>query len=118
MRRVNNFLFFLRLNLLLISLLRMLSSSRLPACATHVVLIVCCPLVEFPVQSIPAAHQLCLALTPAPLFSVKVREIKRISDEEAARYQPLPYRLTDRYLLMSLLGRGGFSEVYKVRAGA
>ena len=47
--------------------------------------------------------------------NLHVREIKRISDEEAARYHPLPHRLTDRYLLMSLLGRGGFSEVYKVR---
>ena len=40
--------------------------------------------------------------------------MKRINDEDTARYRVLPFRLTDRYILMSLLGRGGFSEVYKV----
>eukprot|EP00053_Salpingoeca_punica_P017244 m.165477 g.165477 ORF g.165477 m.165477 type:complete len:573 (+) comp17159_c1_seq1:1413-3131(+) len=41
------------------------------------------------------------------------REARRIMDEEQARYKDLPYKLKERYLLLSLLGKGGFSEVYK-----
>lgn len=37
-----------------------------------------------------------------------------MSEEERAKYNQFPSKLTDRYLLMSLLGRGGFSEVYLV----
>lgn len=33
------------------------------------------------------------------------------------RYRVFPHRLSERYLLTCLLGRGGFSEVYKVRLG-
>lgn len=44
--------------------------------------------------------------------------MKRIADEDSAKYKDLPHRLTDRYLLLSLLGKGGFSEVYKVRRSA
>ncbi|OSX78177.1 hypothetical protein BU14_0118s0028 [Porphyra umbilicalis] len=41
-----------------------------------------------------------------------IRELKRQRDEAASRFHD--YRtLNDRYVLMSLLGRGGFSEVYK-----
>lgn len=41
-----------------------------------------------------------------------IRELKRQRDESASRFHD--YRtLNGRYVLMSLLGRGGFSEVYK-----
>ncbi|EGD72998.1 TLK protein kinase [Salpingoeca rosetta] len=45
--------------------------------------------------------------------NLHVREMKRIADEDSARFRGLPYRLHERYVLMSLLGKGGFSEVYK-----
>lgn len=45
--------------------------------------------------------------------SLHVREIKRITDEENATYHVFPHRLNDRYILVALLGKGGFSEVYK-----
>lgn len=40
--------------------------------------------------------------------------MKRIRDEDRSIYRD--YRvLNDRYLLLELIGKGGFSEVYKVR---
>lgn len=42
------------------------------------------------------------------------RELKRAKDEEASRFSGFPV-LHNRYLLLNMLGRGGFSEVYKVR---
>jgi hypothetical protein len=48
------------------------------------------------------------------LFEKKlhVRELKRVSDEESSRFNNHPI-LHSRYLLLNLLGKGGFSEVYK-----
>eukprot|EP00045_Choanoeca_perplexa_P010934 m.113716 g.113716 ORF g.113716 m.113716 type:complete len:740 (+) comp15451_c0_seq1:155-2374(+) len=45
--------------------------------------------------------------------NLHLREMKRITDEDNAKYKDLPHRLTERYVLCCLLGRGGFSEVYK-----
>ena len=39
--------------------------------------------------------------------------MKRSSDEENSRFNSHPI-LNARYLLLNLLGKGGFSEVYKV----
>jgi tousled-like kinase len=44
--------------------------------------------------------------------SIQIREIKRIRDQERSRFNNMPV-LKDRYLLIKMLGRGGFSEVYK-----
>eukprot|EP01135_Chromosphaera_perkinsii_P011711 Nk52_evm34s2474 gene=Nk52_evmTU34s2474 len=41
-----------------------------------------------------------------------VAELKRIRDEDTSRFNSFP-SLNDRYLLLTLLGKGGFSEVYK-----
>jgi len=41
-----------------------------------------------------------------------IRELKRARDEEASRFNQHPL-LGGRYVLMNMLGRGGFSEVYK-----
>lgn len=41
------------------------------------------------------------------------REAKRVRDEGRSRHANFPI-FNDRYLLISLLGKGGFSEVYKV----
>ena len=41
--------------------------------------------------------------------------MKRIQDEDSSGLRAIPTILNDRYFIISLLGRGGFSEVYKVR---
>ena len=41
-----------------------------------------------------------------------VRELKRVKDEDNSRFNLHPI-LNDRYVLLNLLGKGGFSEVYK-----
>ncbi|KAM7370764.1 hypothetical protein PAMP_010286 [Pampus punctatissimus] len=41
-----------------------------------------------------------------------IRELKRIHNEDNSQFKDHP-TLNDRYLLLHLLGRGGFSEVYK-----
>ena len=41
-----------------------------------------------------------------------LRELKRCRDEEGSRFNQHPL-LGARYVLMNLLGRGGFSEVFK-----
>ncbi|XP_078435657.1 protein kinase superfamily protein [Wolffia australiana] len=41
-----------------------------------------------------------------------IREMKRIRDEDGSRFNSFPI-LHNRYALMNLLGKGGFSEVYK-----
>ncbi|KAJ3165875.1 hypothetical protein HDU88_003750 [Geranomyces variabilis] len=41
-----------------------------------------------------------------------IREMRRIAEEDRSRFSHHPL-LNDRYLLMSLIGKGGFSEVYK-----
>eukprot|EP00127_Corallochytrium_limacisporum_P007438 Clim_evm41s251 gene=Clim_evmTU41s251 len=44
--------------------------------------------------------------------NLHIREIKRIKDEDSSRFSHCPL-LQNRFLLMNLLGKGGFSEVYK-----
>uniref|UniRef100_A0A3Q0KNB4 Protein kinase n=2 Tax=Schistosoma mansoni TaxID=6183 RepID=A0A3Q0KNB4_SCHMA len=44
--------------------------------------------------------------------NLHIREIKRISNEDASRFKDHPL-LNERYLLLNLLGKGGFSEVHK-----
>eukprot|EP01103_Thecamoeba_quadrilineata_P020472 TRINITY_DN879_c0_g1_i2.p1 TRINITY_DN879_c0_g1~~TRINITY_DN879_c0_g1_i2.p1 ORF type:complete len:661 (-),score=170.81 TRINITY_DN879_c0_g1_i2:313-2295(-) len=44
--------------------------------------------------------------------NLQLRELKRLSDEERSRFKNYPL-LENRYLLLCLLGRGGFSEVYQ-----
>ncbi|XP_024524727.1 serine/threonine-protein kinase TOUSLED isoform X2 [Selaginella moellendorffii] len=41
-----------------------------------------------------------------------IRELKRIRDEDGSRFNHFPI-LNKRYALLNLLGKGGFSEVYK-----
>jgi tousled-like kinase len=41
-----------------------------------------------------------------------IREIKRVQDQNRSKYNSFPL-LNKRYLLLHLLGKGGFSEVYK-----
>ena len=40
-------------------------------------------------------------------------EARRIKDEDLSRFKDHPV-LAERYLLMQLIGKGGFSEVFKV----
>lgn len=42
-----------------------------------------------------------------------IREMKRIRDEDGSRFNNFQI-LNHRYALLNLLGKGGFSEVYKV----
>jgi len=44
--------------------------------------------------------------------NLHIRELKRIYNEDHSRFQDHPV-LNDRYLLLSLIGKGGFSEVHK-----
>ncbi|KAJ7992309.1 hypothetical protein DPEC_G00277190 [Dallia pectoralis] len=44
--------------------------------------------------------------------NLHIRELKRIHNEDNSTFKDHP-TLNDRYLLLYLLGRGGFSEVYK-----
>ncbi|KAM4624334.1 serine/threonine-protein kinase tousled-like 2 isoform 2-T2 [Polymixia lowei] len=44
--------------------------------------------------------------------NLHIRELKRIHNEDNSQFKDHP-TLNDRYLLLYLLGRGGFSEVYK-----
>lgn len=44
--------------------------------------------------------------------SLHIRELKRISNEDNSKYNTFQ-TLTDRYILLNLLGKGGFSEVYR-----
>jgi tousled-like kinase len=46
-----------------------------------------------------------------------IREMKRIRDEDGSRFNNFQI-LNHRYALLNLLGKGGFSEVYKVRTSA
>jgi tousled-like kinase len=45
--------------------------------------------------------------------NLHIRELKRIANEDQSRFKEHPV-LCDRYLLLMLLGKGGFSEVHKV----
>ncbi|KAL9823538.1 serine/threonine-protein kinase tousled-like 2 isoform 7-T11 [Geothlypis trichas] len=45
--------------------------------------------------------------------NLHIRELKRIHNEDNSQFKDHP-TLNDRYLLLHLLGRGGFSEVYKL----
>lgn len=44
--------------------------------------------------------------------NLHIRELKRIHNEDSSQFKDHP-TLNDRYLLLHLLGRGGFSEVFK-----
>lgn len=41
------------------------------------------------------------------------KELKRIRDEDESRFKQQPVLKDDRYVLLKLIGKGGFSEVYK-----
>lgn len=45
--------------------------------------------------------------------NLHIRELKRIHNEDQSRFNNHPV-LCDRYLLLVLIGKGGFSEVHKV----
>lgn len=45
--------------------------------------------------------------------NLHIRELKRIHNEDQSRFNSHPV-LNERYLLLMLLGKGGFSEVHKV----
>ena len=46
--------------------------------------------------------------------NLHIREVKRVASEDASRFNSNP-TLSSRYLLLQLVGKGGFSEVFKVR---
>lgn len=46
--------------------------------------------------------------------NLHIRELKRIHNEDQSRFNNHPV-LNERYLLLMLLGKGGFSEVHKVK---
>ena len=46
------------------------------------------------------------------LKSLHMKELKRVQDEDQSRFNDFPVLHDSRYLLLSLLGKGGFSEVY------
>ena len=46
--------------------------------------------------------------------NLHIRELKRIHNEDQSRFNNHPV-LCERYLLLMLIGKGGFSEVHKVR---
>jgi hypothetical protein len=43
-----------------------------------------------------------------------IREYKRIRSEDSSKFNNFPI-LDSRYLLLNLIGKGGFSEVFKVK---
>ena len=46
--------------------------------------------------------------------NLHIREQKRVTAEDSSRFNTHP-TLHSRYLLLHLIGQGGFSEVYKVQ---
>lgn len=44
--------------------------------------------------------------------NLHIRELRRIADENCSKFKGFPV-MDNRYLLMKMIGRGGFSEVYK-----
>lgn len=48
--------------------------------------------------------------------NLHIRELKRIQAEDYSRFKS-HLTLHSRYLLLHLIGRGGFSEVFKVQQG-
>jgi len=55
--------------------------------------------------------------SPNLIQHTPTRLLKRMRDEESSRFSGHHPLLHERYLLMGLLGKGGFSEVHKVRQG-
>ena len=49
--------------------------------------------------------------------NLHIREMKRVIAEDASRFCSNP-TLSSRYLLLQLVGKGGFSEVFKVGVAA
>ena len=45
--------------------------------------------------------------------NLHIREMKRVAAEDGSRFCSNP-TLSSRYLLLQLVGKGGFSEVFKV----
>ena len=45
--------------------------------------------------------------------NLHIRELKRIDGENASHFKSYPVLCNDRYIFLELLGKGGFSEVYK-----